>query len=77
MRIFINDRPFDADDGADVQSVVLAGNPELAGRLADGSAYVTDGRGIRIPPDSLLSAGAILRVVLSSRRSDQSADADP
>jgi adenosine deaminase len=30
MRIFINDRPFDASDGADVGGAVIAGNPDLA-----------------------------------------------
>lgn len=77
MRIFINDRPFDASDGADVASAVIAGNPDLALRLADGSAYVTDGRGIRVALDSPLAQGSILRVVLSARRQDQAADADP
>lgn len=77
MRIFINDRPFDATEGADVQSAVIAGNPDLAPRLADGSAYVTDGRGIPIPLDTRLSTGSILRVVLSARRSGQAADVDP
>jgi hypothetical protein len=76
MRIFINDRPCDASDGADVQSAVVAGNPDIAPRLADGSAYVTDGRGIRIALDSPVSAGSILRVVVSARRPDQAADAD-
>lgn len=77
MRIFINDRPFDAGEGADVQTAVGAANPDLASRLADGSAYVTDGRGIRLPLDSRLSAGSILRVVVSARRQDQAADVDP
>jgi hypothetical protein len=77
MRIFINDRPFDASDGADVGGAVIAGNPDLAPRLADGSAYVTDGRGIRVALDSPLAAGSILRVVLSARRQDPAADVDP
>lgn len=77
MRIFINDRPFDATDGADVAGAVIASNPDLAPRLADATAYVTDGRGIRVALDSPLSAGSILRVVLSSRRQDPAADANP
>jgi hypothetical protein len=77
MRIFINDRPFDASDGADVAGAVIAGNPDLAPRLADGTAYVTDGRGIRVALDSPLAAGSILRVVLSARRQDPAADVDP
>ena len=75
MRIFINDRAVDANEGDDVGRAVIAGNPELAPRLADGSAYVTDGRGIPLPLDSRLAAGSILRVVLSARRPDQR-DAD-
>ena len=76
MRIFINDRPFDASDGADVGSALIAGNPDLARRLEDGTAYVTDGRGIRVALDSPLAAGSILRVVLNARRQDPAADAD-
>lgn len=77
MRIFINDRPVDATDGADVAGAVIANNPDLAPRLADATAYVTDGRGIRMALDSPLSAGSILRVVLSSRRQEPAADVDP
>jgi hypothetical protein len=76
MRIFINDRPFDASEGSDIQSAVVAADPSLAARLADGTAYVTDGRGIRMTPDAPLSAGSILRVVVRARRHDSAADAD-
>jgi hypothetical protein len=75
MRIFINDRPFDASEGSDVRAAVTASDPALGARLDDGSAYVTDARGIRMAPDSLLSAGSILRVVVSARRQEPDADA--
>jgi len=47
----------------------------LLARLDDGTAYLTDGRGIRIDPGAPLAAGAILRVVKSARRASES-DAD-
>ncbi|MEP7326400.1 MAG: hypothetical protein ABI836_10665 [Gemmatimonadota bacterium] len=75
MRIFINDRPVDASDGADVAGALIAADPGLAPRLADGSAHVTDGCGIRVELDSPLAAGSILRVIVSARRRDQP-DAD-
>lgn len=75
MRIFINDRPVDAGDGATPLSAIESSDPVLAGKVRNGSAYVTDGRGIRLETDAVLSAGSILRVIVSARRQETDADA--
>jgi len=75
IRVFVNSGAVDLPPGADVAAAVRAFDPALERQIAGGAAYVTDGRGIPISTASSLSAGAILRVVISSRRSG-SADAD-
>jgi hypothetical protein len=76
MRVFVNARPVEVDAGADVRGAVRAHDPELEARLASGSAYVTDARAIELPPDSGLSEGAILRVVVRARHGGGDDDAD-
>ena len=76
MRVFVNAVPLEVGAGADVRAAVRALDPELERRLAGGSAYVTDARGIEVPPDSALSEGSILRVVVSARRAAGEPDAD-
>jgi hypothetical protein len=51
-------------------------DPALADRLRDGAAYVTDGRGIRLPPGEAVNAGAIVRVVVSARGGEPRDEAD-
>ena len=75
MRIFINDRPIDAGEGATVLSALASIDPGLVAQVREGAAYVTDGRGIRLEPEAALSAGSILRVIVSARR-QESSDAD-
>lgn len=75
IRIFVNARAVDIPAGADAEAAVRAFDPALERQIASGSAYVTDGRGVQISPASPLSAGAILRVVISSRR-NVNVDAD-
>jgi hypothetical protein len=76
MRVFVNAVPLEVGTGADVRAAVLALDPELERKLAGGSAYVTDARGIEVPPDGTLSEGSILRVVVSARRAVEERDAD-
>jgi hypothetical protein len=45
--------------------------------VRDGTARVTDGRGIALDPDAAVYAGAILRVVVSARRRGEEPDAQP
>lgn len=75
MRVFVNAVPLEVGRGADVRAAVLALDPELERKLAGGSAYVTDARGIEMPPEATLSEGSILRVVVSARRAAEERDA--
>lgn len=68
MRVFVNEQSLALPDGADAGAAVAAFDPDLAGRVAAGSAYLTDGRGVRLAPDVTLSPGAIIRVVKSAPR---------
>jgi hypothetical protein len=77
MRVFVNGRPIDVASGTDVRGAIVAHDPSLAARVAAGTAYVTDARGIELAGDAPLEAGSILRVVVSARRPAESADADP
>jgi hypothetical protein len=75
IRVFVNAAAVDLPAGADVDAALGAFDPELQRKLASGAAYVTDGRGIEIARGSLLTSGAILRVVVRARRGE-SVDAD-
>jgi hypothetical protein len=75
IRVYINERPVTLPRGADVRAAVATADPALGEALADGRAYVTDGRGIRMGPEAPLSAGAILRVVISARQPEGDAHA--
>jgi hypothetical protein len=75
LRVFVDASPVEVRPGSVARDAVAARDPALLGRLEDGTAYLTDGRGIRIDPGAPLAAGAILRVVKSARRAPD-ADAD-
>lgn len=75
MRVFVNGVPLEVDTGADVRAAVRALDAELERKLAGGSAYVTDARGIEVTPDATLAEGSILRVVVSARRTAEERDA--
>jgi hypothetical protein len=75
IRVYVNERPVNLPRGADLHAAVAAADPALAEAVASGRAHVTDGRGIRLGPDAQLSAGAILRVVVSARRPEGNAHA--
>jgi len=74
LRVFVNERPLEVSAGTDAAAAVHAFDPALGSRLAEGTAYLTDGRGIRMAGDAPLENGAILRVVAPHRRP---ADARP
>ena len=75
MRIFINEQPVEAPDGADALSAVRGFDAGMARGIEAGAGYITDGRAIRLTGQEKLSPGDILRVVMT-RRGD-STDADP
>ncbi|HUG28725.1 MAG TPA: hypothetical protein VMK53_10575 [Gemmatimonadales bacterium] len=68
MPVFVNEKPVQVAAGGTALEAVAALDQDLSDRLAAGDAYVTDGRGIRLAPEEVLSSGAILRVIVSARR---------
>jgi hypothetical protein len=76
MRIFVNAKALEVEPGTDVAGGVRACDAALADKVAGGSAYVTDARGIELPSSAPLAEGSILRVVVSARRGAEDADAD-
>ena len=75
LRCFVNERSLALAPGATVQDAVTAFDTAMAERLANGAAYVTDARGIRVASDHRLEGGAILRVVVSARAATDEPDA--
>ena len=71
---FIDGRALEVRAGPTVREALAAYDGLLAVRITEGSAFVTDGRGIRLEPDTSLAAGSILRVVRSSRGPAEEAD---
>ena len=75
LRVFVDAHPVDVAPGSTARDAVAARDPAVLPRLDDGTAYLTDGRGIRLDASAPLAAGTILRVVKSARRGTAS-DAD-
>jgi hypothetical protein len=73
IRVFVNAGVVDLPAGAAVAEAVRQFDSRLGERVADGRAYVTDGRGVEISPTETLTSGAILRVIIRARRGN---DAD-
>ncbi|MEO8200315.1 MAG: hypothetical protein ABI679_07335, partial [Gemmatimonadota bacterium] len=76
MKIYINDQSFEATAGHDVFTAIGERDPALGRKIASGEAYVTDARGVRLAGNEPLQAGAILRVITTSRKGDFPSDAD-
>lgn len=68
LRVFVNGRLVPVAPGAVALDAVALGEPELAPRVRAGTAYLTDGRGIRVEPEAPLRSGEILRIVVPARR---------
>lgn len=68
MTVFVNERPVRLPEGVPAHQAVAEHDPALAARLADGTAYLTDARGLDLDPAAPLTAGDIVRVVVSARR---------
>jgi len=77
IRVFVNAAPVDVASGTDVRGAIRAHDSALEARAMEGAALVTDARGIELPLDAPLSAGAILRVVVRARRGGQDPGRDP
>jgi hypothetical protein len=68
IRVFVNAVIVDLPAGAVVAEAVRIFDAQLGEHIAEGLAYVTDGRGIEVDPAETLVSGAILRVVVRARR---------
>jgi hypothetical protein len=77
FRVFINERMVSVPAGSAVGVAVERLDPVLAAALAEGRATLTDGRGLPLTAAAPLYAGAIIRVVVSSRPAVAGADALP
>ncbi|MEO8450943.1 MAG: hypothetical protein ABI647_14195 [Gemmatimonadota bacterium] len=66
--VFIDDRKVEVSAGTTAEAAVRLCDERAAEALALGKAYLTDGRGIRLEPGTVVRAGAIVRVVMASPR---------
>jgi hypothetical protein len=66
--VFVNASSVQIAPGAAVIEALRAFDPVLATAVLNGTAYVTDGRGLEIDPDTPLQSGAILRAGVRARR---------
>ncbi len=70
IKVFVNEQATHVRSGATVREAVAAADPDLVNSLERGRAYVTDGVGRKIVDSEFVTAGAIYRVVVSARQSD-------
>lgn len=63
LRIFIDGTGLDVPPGTTVLTAMHLHDGAIAERVAAGTAYVTDARGIEVGRDDRVAAGSILRVV--------------
>ncbi|MCC7195479.1 MAG: hypothetical protein IT356_07995 [Gemmatimonadaceae bacterium] len=65
LRAFVDGAPVDVPRGATLLDAVRAADPALADAVEAGTRAVADSRGLAVPSDTLVSGGAVLRVVSS------------
>ena len=75
--VFVNDRAVRMAAECVLADAIAAADAELGRAVRDGTARVTDGRGIALDPGATVYSGAILRVVVSARRRGEETDAHP
>jgi adenosine deaminase len=66
--VFVNDRRLTVPPGTRAGDVAAQADPAFRSALAGGQAYLTDGRGIRLDAETPVSAGTILKVIITARR---------
>ena len=71
MTVFVDERPVAVARGSTARDAVAAFDPDIASKLDDGLAYLTDGVGSKIDADVSLSAGSIIRIVRSASRREE------
>jgi len=75
--VFVNDRAVRLAPTCVLADAIAVVDAELARAVREGTARVTDGRGIALDPGAPVFPGAILRVVVSARRRSEETDAHP
>lgn len=70
IRVYVNGTGLDVPVGATALEAVRARDANAAEGVEQGTRLITDDRGLRESPDARLSAGSILRVVVSRTRVD-------
>jgi len=76
VRVFVNESPQLVPEGATAGDAVRSYDLELGRRLEEGRAYLTDGRGVRLSPEAAVTAGSILRVVVTARKQAEDVHVD-
>jgi hypothetical protein len=72
--VFVNGTRVDVAPSATALEAVHAWNADAAGEVVLGTRALTDSRGLALPPDTPLYAGAIVRVVSARDRAADDAD---
>ena len=68
LRVFVNGKGYDAPAGGTALDAVALHAAALADAVRAGSLLVTDSRGLPIPADTPLVAGAVFRLVPNRER---------
>lgn len=66
--VFVNDRCLTVGSGLSVGEVLGLADPAWAAAMTTGTIVISDGRGITLAPATIVTAGMIVRVVVSARR---------
>jgi hypothetical protein len=72
--VFVNGARVDVAPSSTALEAVRAWDADAAGEVARGIRTLTDSRGLALPPDTPLYAGAIVRVVAARDRAADDAD---
>lgn len=72
--VFVNGARVAVAAPATALQAVRTWNADVAGEVEQGSRALTDSRGLALPPDTPLAAGAIVRVVAARDRAADDGD---
>jgi hypothetical protein len=75
LLVFVDEQPVRLPLRSSARAAVGARDATLEQRVMNGTAYLTDGRGIRLDPESPLASGAIVRVILRAPATTAETDA--
>ena len=68
VRVFVNGSGVDVPHGSAALDAVRTWDAGVAGEVSDGGRIITDSRGLPIDPQTPMSAGSILRIVVRRER---------